>query len=179
MNDFVEQCRREWRRLGVPGPHTEEMATDLAADLADAEADGVSAEEFLGRSVFDPPSFAAAWAAERGVIPEQPAGRKARRRPLILGAFTALAALTVIVASLLLMSGGPKVSLVRQVQGRARVVPPPAAVVIPPGPGRQVLPGNPAAPVEWILLFLSIVALAFAVWLWFGWRRPQPPAAAA
>jgi hypothetical protein len=33
MSEFVEQCRREWRRLGVPDPLAEEMATDLASDL--------------------------------------------------------------------------------------------------------------------------------------------------
>lgn len=69
MSDFVEQCRSEWRRLGVPDPVAEEMATDLASDLGEARAEGVSAEEFLGSSVFDPRSFAASWAAERGVIP--------------------------------------------------------------------------------------------------------------
>ena len=41
MSDFVEQCRSEWRRLGVPDPLAEEMATDLASDLSDAEAEGV------------------------------------------------------------------------------------------------------------------------------------------
>ena len=70
MSDFVEQCRQEWKRLGVPDPLAEEMAADLASDLSEAEAEGVSAEEFLGSSVFDPRSFAASWAAERGVIPE-------------------------------------------------------------------------------------------------------------
>ena len=45
MSDFVEQCRSEWRRLGVPDPLAEEMAADLASDLSDAEAEGVSAEE--------------------------------------------------------------------------------------------------------------------------------------
>ena len=111
MNDFVEQCRREWTRLGVPDPFAEEMAADLTADLAEAEADGVSAEEFLGNSVFDPRSFAAAWAAERGVIPAQPAPRRVRRRPLVLWAFTGLAALTVVVAAVLLATGEPKISL--------------------------------------------------------------------
>jgi hypothetical protein len=72
MSDFAEQCRREWRRLGVPDPLAEEMAADLASDLSEAEADGVTAEELLGTSVFDPRSFAASWAAERGIIPEHP-----------------------------------------------------------------------------------------------------------
>ena len=33
MSDFVEQCRSEWKRLGVPDPLAEEMAADLASDL--------------------------------------------------------------------------------------------------------------------------------------------------
>jgi hypothetical protein len=32
-----------------------------------------------------------------------------------------------------------------------------------------------AAPVEWILLVLAIVALGFAAWLWSSWGRSQPP----
>jgi hypothetical protein len=43
MTAFVEECRREWKRLGVPDLLAEEMATELEADLAEAEADGVSA----------------------------------------------------------------------------------------------------------------------------------------
>ena len=72
MSDFVEQCRREWKRLGVPDPLADEKAADLASDLREAEAEGVSAEELLGSSAFDPRAFAATWAAERGVIPEPP-----------------------------------------------------------------------------------------------------------
>ena len=34
MNEFVEECRREWRRLGVPDPIANEMAADLTADIA-------------------------------------------------------------------------------------------------------------------------------------------------
>ena len=81
MSDFVEQCRAEWRRLGVPDPLAEEMAADLASDLNEAEAEGVSAEELLGSSSFDPRSFAASWAAERGIIPVPLSRRNARRRP--------------------------------------------------------------------------------------------------
>ena len=112
MSDFVEQCRSEWRRLGVPDPLAEEMATDLASDLSEAEAEGVSADEFLGSSVFDPRSFAASWAAERGIIPAPPSRENARRRPLVLVAFTAVAAIALIVTALLLLTGQPTVSLV-------------------------------------------------------------------
>src|SRR6266496_2216469 len=89
VNDFVENCRREWRHLRVPDAVANEMAADLEADLAEAEADGTSPEEVLGNGVFDPRSFAASWAAERGVIPPiSPMGRQSRR-PLILAAIAA------------------------------------------------------------------------------------------
>jgi hypothetical protein len=48
VNDFVEKCRRERRRLRVPDAVANEMAADLEADLAEAEADGTSPEEVLG-----------------------------------------------------------------------------------------------------------------------------------
>jgi hypothetical protein len=81
MSDFVEQCRLEWKRLGVSDPLADEMAADLTADLAEAEADGVSADELLGSSASDPRFLAASWAAERGIIPA-PAGQpESRRRP--------------------------------------------------------------------------------------------------
>jgi len=40
VNEFVEECRREWRRLGVPDPIANEMAADLTADIEEAEAEG-------------------------------------------------------------------------------------------------------------------------------------------
>jgi hypothetical protein len=167
MSDFVEQCRREWRRLGVPDPLAEEMAADLATDLREAETEGVSAEEFLGSSAFDPRSFAASWAAERGIIPIPPSRRDPRRRPLVLMAFTALAAITVIVSALLLATGEPKLSLV-------------TSRTTPAGHSRAVVHSvSAAAPVEWILLLLAIVALGFATWLWASWGRSRPPTAPA
>ena len=41
MNAYVDECRREWKRLGVPDGLAEEMAAELEADLAEAETDGV------------------------------------------------------------------------------------------------------------------------------------------
>jgi hypothetical protein len=177
MTDFVEQCRQEWRRLAVPDPLAEEMAADLASDLSDAEAEGVSAQELLGTSVFDPRSFAASWAAERGVIPVAPNRGSGRRRPLALVAFTALAAVAVIVAALLLLAGEPKVSVVTLRKTPAHLQTPPAPPFVPPGAGRQVLQANTAAPVEWILLLLAILALGVAAWLWSSWGRARPPTA--
>jgi hypothetical protein len=181
MSDFVAQCREEWRRLGVADSLAEEMSADLASDLEEAAAEGISSEEFLGSSALDPCSFAASWAAERGVIPE-PAGRgNARRLPRVLVVFTALAAITLAVAAVLLATGEPKVSLV----GTSRTNPPalpssPTGSVVPPGPGRHVLASaSAAAPIEWVLLFLAIAALGFAAWQWSSWGRSRPTAARA
>ena len=179
MSDFVEQCRKEWRRLGVADPLAEEMAADLAADLREAEAEGVSAEELLGSSVFDPRSFAASWAAERGIIPAPPGRGNARRRPLVLAVFTAVAAITLVVAALLLVSGQPTVSVVASRTGNPHFPAPQPAFVGPPGTGRQVLRTSASAPVELILLLIAIVALGFAAWQWSRWSRSQPPTAAA
>jgi hypothetical protein len=175
MSDFVEQCREEWQRLEVPDPLAEEMAADLASDLREAEADGVSAEEFLGSSASDPRSFAASWAAERGVIPEPPGPGNARRRPLALVAFTTIAASTLIVAALLLLTGNPKVTLARSGGPPAHLLSPPAS----PVPSGRVAPANLSAPVEWILLLLALAALAFATWLWTNWSRSHGPTAPA
>jgi hypothetical protein len=78
MTPFVEECRQEWRRLGVPDLLADDMATELETDLADAEADGVSAAEMLGES--DPHRFAATWANERGLVAEPPTEKKTRKR---------------------------------------------------------------------------------------------------
>jgi hypothetical protein len=96
VSKFVKECRREWKRLGVEDSIANEMAADLAADLEEAEAEGASIEEVLGSSAFDPRSFAAAWAAERGVIrPSTTTARPARK----------LIALAIIVATALALIG--------------------------------------------------------------------------
>lgn len=90
MNDFVEECRREWRRLRVPGHIADDMAAELAADLAEA-----APEDVLGSDALDAPAFAARWAAERGVARPRP-----RRRSLLLAATLALVAVAAIGAVL-------------------------------------------------------------------------------
>ena len=109
MNDFVEQCRREWRRLRVPDPVADEMAADLAADLTEAQAEGASAEEVLGSAASDPRSFAASWAAERAVIPPPRLTARLSRRSLVLAATAALTVVTAIGAALV-MFASPTVS---------------------------------------------------------------------
>jgi hypothetical protein len=78
MTTFVEECRREWKRLGVPDLMADEMAADLEADLAEAQADGVSAAEIVGDS--DPRHFARTWASERGLVSEPPPQKRSRKR---------------------------------------------------------------------------------------------------
>jgi hypothetical protein len=173
VNDFVEQCRKEWKRLGVPDPLAEEMAADLTADLGEAEAEG--AEELLGSSASDPRSFAASWAAERGIIPESDGRPNARRRPRFLVTFTAVATIALIASAALLATGQPRVALVTSRARPPHAVPPPSAFSPPPGR----VTASAAAPIEWILLVLAIVAVAFATWQWSTWARSQPPAAPA
>ena len=183
MSDFVEHCRGEWRRLGVPDALAEEMAADLTSDLEEAEADGISAQELLGSSAFDPRSFARSWAAERGIIPEPPS-RGTRRRPLVLVAFTAVAAIALLLAVALLTTH-PQVA-VRITRAGSGVAPlhlpsPRPGFFVGPGgpPSEQVLQTSAAAPVEWILLILALIALGFAAWLWASWGRSRPPGVAA
>ncbi len=99
MSEFIEECRREWKRLGVPDPIANEMAADLAADLREAEADGASAEEVLGNGAFDPRTFAATWANERGVTQTRSSG-KTRWRRVLLGLVALALALAAIAFSL-------------------------------------------------------------------------------
>jgi hypothetical protein len=178
MSDFAEQCRQEWKRLGVPDPLAEEMAADLTADLGEAEAEGVSAEELLGSSAFDPRSFARSWAAERGIIPVPPS-RASRRRPLVLGAFTVIAAIAVIFSAVALLTGQPQVSLVAVGTPRSHPPSPPAGTFIRPAAPGGLVHASAAAPVEWILLILAIIALSFAAWLWLSWGRSRPPSVPA
>jgi hypothetical protein len=104
VNDFVEQCRREWKRLGVPDSVAEEMATELTADLNEAEADGVSARELLGNAATDPRSLAASWAHERAVIALAGSTARLPRRTLILVAIAALTIITALGAGLVLLA---------------------------------------------------------------------------
>ncbi len=97
MTAYVEECRQEWKRLGVPDLLAEEMATELESDLAEAQADGISATEILGES--DPRRFAATWASERGLVAEPtPQPRRRRRWILIVVGLVVLFLVAVIVA---------------------------------------------------------------------------------
>lgn len=123
----------------------------------------------LGASAADPQAFAAAWAAERGIIPTTPDREPRRRKPLVLVAFTAAAALTLIVAAVLLITGEPRIGLATT--NRHSISPTLSGPM--PRVARHVSAANASAPVEWILLAGAAIALAFAAWLWMTWSRSE------
>lgn len=167
MNDFVEECRREWKRLRVPDPVANEMAADLAADLKEAEAEGVSAEEVLGSGAFDPRAFAASWAAERGVSqPPAPSRERLPKRSFILAAIAAFVAITLSGAVLVIFTSPSR--SVSALPARPPSVPPPAL--------HPHLSGIDTRMVGSVLLIVGlagIVALTL-VWLWLGRGRWSP-----
>jgi hypothetical protein len=115
VNDFVEECRREWQRLRVPDRVANEMAADLRADLDEAEAEGASPEAVLGSEAFDPRSFAASWAQERGVVGSLPAQVDRRLRPSRLLVGIGVSALVVLIG-VALASAREGASVAAQVQ---------------------------------------------------------------
>ena len=179
MHEFVEECRREWRRLGVPEPIAAEMAVDLEADIAEAEAEGGSAEDVLGDSLFDPRRFAASWAGARGVT-NPPAAEPTRQRgPVLAGVAAALLAVVALAAAVVLV-GHRSASAAVSVR---RVLGPGVSHWFGPGPapppwrfflsGQSVAVGHPIA-VALAAAFLVLVgaaALGLAVWYWAPWSR--------
>jgi hypothetical protein len=146
VSEFVEACRREWKRLRVPEAVANEMAADLEADLKEAEAEGATPEDVLGSSAFDARSFAASWAAERGVVGPVPI--RVEPAPLRSRAIAALA-LSVVVsaAGIALALAAPSGGSTRMALARPSKVVfirpfrlPPAKVVRPRAAGAPVLP---------------------------------------
>lgn len=171
VNDFVEECRREWRRLRVPDRVANEMAADLKADLDEAEAEGASPEAVLGSEAFDPRSFAASWAAERGVVGPLPArvDRLPRRSRLLAGlGVSALVAL--IGVALVAVRAGVSVAAA-QVRPAFRFPPPPLGV-----PEGSVVHAPAVFPTIGLLLLLVGVAGAIlSLVYWSPWTVRVSP----
>jgi len=181
VSEFVEECRREWRRLGVPDPIANEMAADLTADIEEAEAEGGSAEDVLGNSVFEPQRFAAAWAGARGVMASPlPHDGAPRRRAAVAIALTAFAALFVLVALALLL-GRRSASAAVSVR---RILAAPGSVHLfgpgPVGPPLRTFAFGPQFAVQhsWPfalfavgMLLAGLVALGLAVLYWSPWSH--------
>lgn len=177
MTQFVDECRREWRRLNVPDDVANEMAAELEADLRDAEADGLSPEDVLGNGVFDPRSFAASWASERGVIPPQ-AGPAPRSHRTLVTAVIAAVAVVALFAGIAVLTGRhtTEVSIVSR-SALPRFAAPvrvkflfPVRPVLPTGAVRS---GVDLQPVGWILVVLGLggIATSLLVWQRFPLRR--------
>jgi hypothetical protein len=186
MSNFVDECRKEWSRLGVPEAEANEMAADLEADLAEAEAEGVSPEEVLGNGYFDARSFAASWAASRGFVrPTRPARGTIQLRTLAL-ALGAVVAAAFVALGLALLFGTP---VVNRGAVSASAAAPFAHLHRPPLPSIFVTPsgGHPAVfgPVSppslvaagLVLLLVGLAGLAAVLWFWRPWshRRGGPP----
>jgi hypothetical protein len=180
MSSFVDECRKEWSRLGVPEAEANEMAADLEADLAEAKAEGVSPEEVLGNGYFDPRSFAASWAASRGFVrPTRSARGTIQVRTLALALGTVIAA-AFVALGLALLLGTPVVN--RGVVS-ASATAPFAHLQRPPLPSIFVTPsgGHPAVfgPVSppslvaagLVLLLVGLAGLGAVLWFWRPWSR--------
>ncbi len=188
MNQFVEECRREWRRLGVPDPVANEMAADLTADLEEAESEGGSPEDVLGNSAFDPRRFAAAWAAARGVTSPPPPTVRLRGGPPLRSPLPPSWACSSSAPAFSSLVGRSSSSIAFATR---RIITGPGPLrLFAPGPGRIVVPGRlglpfvgtriagvDVHPLAWMLLVVGVVGLGLlAVLYWSPWsgRRNRP-----
>lgn len=171
MSEFVDECRREWRRRGVPDPVANEMAADLAADLAEAAAEGASPQDVLGDSAFDPRGLAAEWAIARGVTSDRH-GRRAWRPLGLVGAAAAVGFVLVVVGLAGVRSAGRSVALAVPRPGLLRRYPFGAARVM----------AVTAHPVVLTVLALGVLAVGGIAGMvvvyrtmWSGSRRDRRP----
>jgi hypothetical protein len=171
MSRFVDECRKEWSRLGVPEAEANEMAADLEADLAEAKDEGASPEEVLGNGYFDPRSFAASWATSRGFVrPSRPARGtiQVRTLALVLGAMVATA---FVALGLAFLFGTPVVN--RSVSAAA--TPFPQHLRAHPEVFAPVVPPN-LHPAGLVLFLVGLAGLVVVLWVWHPWshRRGGP-----
>lgn len=167
MNEFVEECRREWKRLGVPDPVATEMAADLLADLEEAEAEGTSAEDVLGSGAFDARSFAASWAAERGVSRPPRLRERGTRRSFILAALAVLFAIVVSGAALAIFGSSGSSVGAPELASRPSLRPLPSVVPPPSQADESTVDPHAVGLVLLIVGLAGIVLLTF-FWLWIG-----------
>jgi hypothetical protein len=184
MSQFVEECQKEWSRLGVAQATANEMAADLELDLAEAEADGVSPEEVLGNGYFDARAFAGEWARARGVVSLNANARTretpARARPLAL-ALIAPVCLVVAGLGLVMLLGSHVGSATFAVATLRHVARPVPAILIRPGFLRPFRfgaggAGAPIAVIGLILLVSGLVGAGISLrFLKARSTHPDPP----
>jgi hypothetical protein len=168
VSPFVQACRAEWDRLGVPEAAANEMAADLEADLAEAEADGASPEEVLGNGYFDAKSFAASWAFAKGVASERPQSAVVQLRTRTVTFFSsAVVCLALGALGLVLFVGrrfgSASASAVAVRRSLPRQVP---SIFVGPHFGG---PGIALDVVGLVLLGIGIVGLGITLWFWRPW----------
>ena len=165
VNDFVEECRREWRRLRVPDRVANEMAADLKADLDEAEAEGASAEAVLGSEAFDPRSFAASWAAARGVGGPLPArADRIPRRSRLLAGLGVSVLVALIGVALVSVRAGASVAVA---QARPAFRFPPSPLGVPQG---AVVQSHAVFPtIGLLLLLVGVTGAILALVYWSPW----------
>jgi hypothetical protein len=156
------------------------MASDLTADIEEAEAEGGSAEDVLGNSVFDPRRFAASWAGARGVTaPPLPDRRPLRRAVPAIAVAAAVAVAFFVLAALALLFGRRSASAAVSVRAMLRN-PGPARVFGPDGVGPvfrtlRIGPqfggptGWPFALLAVVILVAALVALGLVALYWSPW----------
>ena len=169
MHEFVEECRREWRRLGVSDPIANEMAADLAADIEEAESEGGSAEDVLGNGAFDPRRFAGSWAAARGVTaPLMPAPAK-RRWPALAFGLTGCTALLALAIGVLV---GGRQSAAFAVSARRFVGGPKSFRVSPRTPVvvQHLQHFGGFGLIALLLLLVGVVGIGLALYYGSGWN---------
>lgn len=179
MNEFVRECRREWKRLRVPDGVADEMASDLQADLEDAAAEGVAPEEVLGSAAPDPRSFAASWAAERGVVSQKP-GRLRGRSPMLAAIAAALSIAAVAAGTAIVVTPTNASSLMPRSPSESlyliRYVPHSNSLGLGFNPFADVTPvlanrgGTDSDTFAWILLAAGIGGLAVTGLYWLRIR---------
>lgn len=174
MSRFVDDCRREWDRLGVPEFDANEMASDLEADLAEARGDGASPEEVLGIGYFDAKSFAASWATARGVVNVVPGDRGTICiRSLVL-------ALSAVVGAMVAASG--LLILVRPRFGSRAMAASPVgprfnrpvrSILVNPHQFSFFASTGAIDPLGWVLLIAGLIGLVVVLSIWRPWSIYQ------
>jgi hypothetical protein len=156
VREFIEECRREWRRLRVPADVADEMAADLEADLAEAAAEGASPEAVLGAAAREPRSLAASWAQARGVA------RPLRlRRKLV--AFSAILIVAVLASgAAILLFPGSRTEIGLPVPPAARPMPPSSTSASTPPP-RVTIPDDSGRTLGLVLILVGLAGGAVVV----------------
>jgi len=170
MSEFVEECRKEWSRLGVSENLSNEMAADLEADLAEARADGVSPEEVLGNGIFDPRAFAASWAVARGIVSAGPQIRSATQHRIWALAAAALVSAAAAMVGLVILVVRPMGSVsVAAAAFPRRLIRPIPGIVITPQRMFAEHSNSVFALLGGVLFMAALIGLGVTFWLWRSW----------